>query len=84
MGLNGCDGIAVGKKADLAVIDLNRPNMRPINNIAKNIVYAGSKENVRMTMIDGKILYEDGQFFMDEDPLDVYRQTAKIIERMEA
>ncbi len=84
MGLEDCDCLAEGKFADIIRIDMKRPNMQPEHDILKNLVYSGSKENVRMTMIDGKILYEDGQFFMDEDPLDVYRQTAKIIERMEA
>lgn len=62
MGLTDCDVLTIGKKADLAVIDLKQPNMQPLHNIAKNLVYAGSKQNVKMTVIDGKILYEDGKF----------------------
>lgn len=62
MGLSDCDVLAVGKKADLVVIDLQQPNMQPLHNIAKNLVYAGSKQNVKMTVVDGKILYEDGKF----------------------
>lgn len=80
MGLNDCDGIAVGKKADLTVIDLNRPNMRPINNIAKNIVYAGSKENVRLTMVNGRVLYENGEFFIGEDARKIYDEAEKVME----
>ena len=56
--------------------------MQPENNIAKNIVYSGSKENIKMTMIDGKILYEDGQFFLPEDSEDIYKKANKIIQRM--
>ena len=62
MGLKDCDVLAEGKCADFAVIDLRQPNMQPIHNIAKNLVYAGSKSNVKMTVIDGRILYEDGKF----------------------
>ncbi len=62
MGLDDCDDIAVGKKADLIVIDLNAPNMRPLHNIEKNLVYSGSKQNVLMTVCAGKILYENGEF----------------------
>lgn len=80
MGLCDCDGIAVGKKADLAVIDLNRPNMRPINNIAKNLVYAGSKENVRLTMVNGRILYENGQFNIGEDAQKLYAEAQRVME----
>ncbi|MCH5207999.1 MAG: amidohydrolase [Oscillospiraceae bacterium] len=71
MGLNDCDVLAEGKRADFAVIDLNQPNMQPIHNIAKNLVYAGSKQNVKMTVIDGKILYEDGKF-TTVDAVEVY------------
>ena len=74
MGLECCDDLAVGKKADLIVIDLSRPNMRPFNNIPNNLVFSGSKENVRMTMVNGRILYEDGQFFIDEDPAELYER----------
>ena len=68
IGLNYCDDIAPGKRADLVIIDLNRPNMQPINSVVKNLVYSGSKENVRMTMINGRILYENGEFFIGEQP----------------
>ena len=80
MGLCDCDGIAAGKKADLAVIDLHRPNMRPINNIPKNIVYSGSKENVRLTMVNGRVLYENGEFFIGEEPEKLYAEAEKVME----
>ena len=78
MGLNDCDDIAVGKRADLIVIDLNRPNMRPLNNISKNIVYAGSKENVRLTMVNGKVLYENGEYFLDEPAEKIYAEAERV------
>ena len=74
MGLADCDDIAPGKKADLCVIDLHRPNMQPLLNIPKNLVYSGSKENVRLTMVNGRILYENAQFFIGEEPEEIYRQ----------
>ena len=72
MGLNDCDDIAPGKCADLVVIDLQRPNMQPVHNPARNLVYAGSKENVRLTMVNGRILYENGEFFVGTDPQALY------------
>lgn len=78
MGLDDCDDIVVGKKADLCVIDLQRPNMQPVLNIPKNLVYAGSKENVRLTMINGRILYESGKFFIGEKPEEIYRQVQRL------
>ena len=81
MGLDDCDCIAEGKQADLTVIDLNRPGMQPLNNIPKNIVYSGSKENVKLTMVAGRILYEDGKFFVGEDAARIY---ARVTENFEA
>lgn len=81
-GLTDCDCLAEGKKADLVMIDLNRPNMQPLNNIGKNLVYSGSKENVKLTMINGKILYENGDFFVGVNPEEIYRKANEIAERL--
>lgn len=82
MGLNNCDTLSVGKKADIIMLDLMQPNMQPLNNIAKNVVYSGSKQNVKMTMIDGKILYMDGKFTIGIDPEEICRKANESIERM--
>lgn len=79
MGLYDCTNIDVGKQADLIVLDLNQPNMQPINNIGKNLVYSGSKQNVKMTMCAGKILYENGLFNVSEDPKRIYQRANEII-----
>ena len=83
MGLNDADVLAVNKYADLIMIDLTKPNMQPINNIVTNLVYAGSKDNVKLTMINGKILYEDGQFFINEKVEDIYKKAEEISSRLE-
>ena len=79
MGLDDCDDLAPGKRADLAVIDLQRPNMQPEHSLTKNLVYAGSKENVRLTMVNGRILYERGEFFVGEEPARLYRAANEMI-----
>ncbi|HIX63082.1 MAG TPA: amidohydrolase [Candidatus Mediterraneibacter colneyensis] len=82
MGLHDCDRIAPGKRADLIMIDLMQPNMQPIHNIEKNIVYSGSKQNVKMTMIDGKVLYRDGRFYIGETAEKIYENANRISERI--
>lgn len=84
MGLTECDVLAAGKKADMILLDLQAPNMQPLNQIANNVVYSGSKQNVKMTMIDGKILYRDGKFFTAFAPEDIYAQVGRITERIKA
>ena len=81
MGIYDADVLAEGKLADIIMIDLNMPNMQPLNNIAKNIVYSGSKINIKMTMIHGHILYENGEFKTKEKPEDIYRKANEIINK---
>ena len=82
MGLEDCDRLAVGKKADLILIDLQQPNMQPFNNITKNLVYSGSKQNVKLTMVNGKILYEDGEFDIGVSPQEIYGKANEIVSKM--
>lgn len=82
MGLKDLSTLEEGMLADLIMIDLHQPNMQPLNNIIKNIVYSGSKQNVKMTMVNGRILYEDGQFFIGVEPEAVYQKANEIINRI--
>ena len=84
IGLPDCDDISAGKLADITVINLRRPNMRPLNNLTANLVYAGSKENVRLTMVNGRILYENGEFFIGEDPDEIYCAAEEFVRSLEA
>ena len=82
MGLADCDCIAVGKQADMIVIDMNRPSMQPVINVPKNLVYSGSKDCVKLTMIAGKVLYENGKFFIGAEPEKIYAEVQSEMEKM--
>ena len=82
LGLADCGCLAAGKLADLIVIDLQQPNMQPVNHPVKNLVYSGSKQNVKLTMVNGQILYEDGRFFVGTEPGEIYENANRIIRRM--
>ncbi len=84
MGLKDCDCIAEGKQADLIVIDLHQPNMQPEHNLIKNLVYSGSKQNVLLTMVAGRILYENGQFFTGEEPEQIYEEVKNDLQILQA
>lgn len=81
MGIDS-DCLKEGKNADIIIIDLQIPNMQPENNIVKNIVYSGSKENVAMTMSGGKILYERGKFNIGTETCEVYKKCNEISRRL--
>ena len=59
---NDCGIIKVGNKADLVVIDMTTPKMYPDFDILNNIVYSANKSNVVLTMVDGEVLYKNGEF----------------------
>ena len=82
MRLNKVDCLAKGKLADIIMLDLHQPNMQPIHNIPKNIVYSGSKSNVCMTMIHGRILYRNGEFNIGESVEDIYARCGEIVRRI--
>ena len=56
--------------------------MQPVNHITKNLVYSGSKQNIKLTMVDGRILYEDGRFYIGTEAEEVYEKANEIIARM--
>lgn len=76
------ESLEEGKKADLIMIDLSQPNMQPINNIIVNIVYSGSTSIVKLTMVNGKILYENGKYFIGEKPADIYKSAESCKQRL--
>ncbi len=77
-----CDSIAEGKNADIILLDLMQPNMQPIHHIGKNIVYSGSKSNVIFTMINGKICYDKGEFYIGESKEKIYEEADRIRNRI--
>ncbi len=84
MGLTDCLYLKEGQKADIVMIDLDRPSMQPFNNIAKNLVYSGAKDCVEMTMVGGRILYKDGKFHVGEDIDRIYSKAQEITNRLKA
>ena len=51
--------LEVGKKADIIVLDLNRPHLQPVFNIVSHLVYSATGADVRDVIIDGKLVMEN-------------------------
>ena len=80
MGLDNADVLAVNKYADIIMLDLS--NMKQTNDIIKNVVYYGKKENVVLTMINGQILYENGAYKINESVEEIYKKAEEISRRL--
>ena len=62
--------LAVGKKADIIALDLTKPHLYPNLDPLALTVYSAQGSDVAMTMVDGAILYENGEFLtLDADKI---------------
>jgi 5-methylthioadenosine/S-adenosylhomocysteine deaminase len=80
-----CGVLKEGNKADLIVLRTDVPNMHPVHNMANNLVYAASGSDVVMTMVDGKVIYKDGDFLtleMERTIFEAEAATAKILKML--
>ncbi|MGB9713992.1 MAG: amidohydrolase [Candidatus Bathyarchaeales archaeon] len=51
--------IEIGKRADLAIINLEKPHLHPLYNEASHLVYAVKAADVETVLINGKIVMEN-------------------------
>jgi len=61
-GRKDCGSLKVGYKADLIVLDIDQPHMVPVYHLANNLVYSASGSDIVLTMVDGRILWQDGEY----------------------
>ena len=60
LGLDGSGEIAVGKAADLCVVDLGRIHLTPAIDIPNLVVNSMGADDVAMTLVGGRVVYEKG------------------------
>ena len=84
LGYDNLGRLQEGYLADLIMIDIHRPNMQPINDIANNLVNACESNNVIMTMINGKVVYKDDEYYCNADYKDIVNHCNKIIARIDS
>ncbi len=73
--------IEVGKNADLAILDLNCPQMRPKNNVMSSLSYSANGSEVDTVIIGGDIVMENKKL-LNIDENEVYRKVEEIAERI--
>ncbi|MBQ9790965.1 MAG: amidohydrolase [Clostridia bacterium] len=74
--------IKVGKNADIILIDINSPHYYPSDNLLSHLVYAGKSSDVYFTMVDGKVLYDSGNYYIGEDINNIYAKVNDIRNRL--
>lgn len=69
--------IEIGKRADLALIDMRQPELTPLYDVYSQLVYATKGAQVKTVIVNGRVVLEDRQM-MTLDTAEVLRQARKI------
>lgn len=70
-----------GKKADIAILNLNKASLTPRNNLIAGLSYSANGSEVETVIIDGEITMEDRKILTMDEEL-VYKKIDEIIVRM--
>ena len=62
LGLEDVGQLKPGMKADMTLIDLEQPHYHPLNDAISAVVYCGNGSDVHTVIVDGKILFENGEY----------------------
>jgi 5-methylthioadenosine/S-adenosylhomocysteine deaminase len=73
--------LEVGKRADLIVIDTDKPHLTPMYNPVSHLVYSVKGSDVAATVINGQVVMEKGELLTidEEKALAEARQAAEKI-----
>lgn len=76
-----CGELKVGNKADIIAVSLDAPHMVPALDKKALLTYSAQSSDVVMTMVDGKILYENGEYkTLDKEK--IYFEFNKAVEKL--
>ena len=84
-GRKDCGLIREGNRADLIVVDISQPDMHPVHKMTNSRVYSASGSDVVLTMADGKVLYEKGEYKtidIEKTVFEASRATEKILKQL--
>ena len=82
LGISDITGsIEPGKKADIIILDTNRPHLTPMYNAASHIVYAARASDVTTSVINGRLIMEDRKI-LSFDTAEASQKVRKIAEEI--
>ena len=75
--------LEVGKKADLCIIDMNKPHLTPLYNEYSHLVYAVNGADVDTVLINGKVVMKNRQL-LTIDEVEAMERVRTIAARIRA
>ncbi len=61
-GRTDCGSLEAGMKADIIIFNLDSPRMKPDYDPLVSVFHAADSSDIVLTMVDGKVLYKNGEF----------------------
>ena len=68
--------LTAGKKADIIAVALDRPHLTPHIDTEGLVAYSMQGSDVVLTMVDGRILYENGEYLTLDREKIIYEANA--------
>lgn len=62
LNLSNIGKIEIGHKADIIILDIDKPHFYPIHNMISNLIYSAQGSDVETVIVNGKILLNKGEF----------------------
>ena len=81
LGISDIGEIQAGKKADLVILNVDSPNMQPLNNPVSALAYSTNGSETECVIVDGEVLYENGEYPTIDKERVLY-EISKICERI--
>jgi len=70
LGFADCGRLEVGCKADIVLVDANKPHLCPVNDATAALIYSAQAADVDTVIVDGKILVRGGKLTtLDEEKI---------------
>lgn len=73
--------LEVGKKADVIIIDLDKPHLIPVHDIYSTLAYSVNGADVETVIIDGNIVMEDRKMLTVDEEM-VKREVNRVVNRL--
>ena len=70
--------LEAGKRADIAVFDMNKPYVGVLHRPLSNFISAGKGSDARAVLVEGAVVYRDGAFTHMAQPREVVREAEEI------
>ncbi|MDD5832730.1 MAG: amidohydrolase [Clostridiales bacterium] len=57
-----CGKLCEGWRADIVIVDTDRPHMQPDFDTVSNLVFSAQSSDIVLSMIDGRVVYKNGEY----------------------